>query len=237
MTNDDFLRTIETSFAAFLSCGTSRSTQKLIPLHGAIARDMHERLGDGYWIQSQGYANGKEGTITGRYMDKKVDITILRHGIPVGGIAVKFVMQNFSQNANNYFENMLGETANIRSARCPYFQMFIIPDRLLHYNKSNDIIGWEQFSGHYIRKYCILDKDDPSTSFHSPDKMLIYVIRLPDIGNVTTKAEYLSRYEAIVSNTPTGFASLVNVAQFSHAVILNNYEQFAEKVYHSIMAL
>jgi hypothetical protein len=67
--------------------------------------------------------------------------------------------------------------------------------------------------------------------------MLIYVIRLPDIGNVTTKAEYLSRYEAIVSNTPTGFASLVNVAQFSHAVILNNYEQFAEKVYHSIMAL
>jgi hypothetical protein len=107
MTNEDFLRTIETSFTAFLSCGTSRSTQKLIPLHGAIAQDMHDRLGNEYEIQSQGYANGREGIITGRYMNKKVDITILRSGIPIGGIAVKFVMQNFSQNANNYFENML----------------------------------------------------------------------------------------------------------------------------------
>ena len=61
MTNEDFQNVIETSFTAFLSCGTSRSTQKLIPLHGAIAHDMHERLGDGYEIQSQGYANGKEG--------------------------------------------------------------------------------------------------------------------------------------------------------------------------------
>ena len=106
MTNEDFQNVIETSFTAFLSCGTSRSTQKLIPLHGAIAHDMHERLGDGYEIQSQGYANGKEGTITGRYMNKKVDITILRQGTPIGGIAVEFVMQNFSQNANNYFENI-----------------------------------------------------------------------------------------------------------------------------------
>lgn len=237
MTNEDFQNVIETSFTAFLSCGTSRSTQKLIPLHGAIAHDMHERLGDGYEIQSQGYANGKEGTITGRYMNKKVDITILRQGTPIGGIAVKFVMQNFSQNANNYFENMLGETANIRSARCPYFQIFIIPDRLPYYNKSNEIIRWEQFSGHYIEKYCVLDRDDPSTSFHSPDKMLIYVIRLPDIGEVATKDEYLHQYRNLVANTPTGFSTLVKVAQFSHSVILNDYTQFAEKVYHSIMAL
>ena len=132
---------------------------------------------------------------------------------------------------------MLGETANIRSARCPYFQIFIIPDRLPYYNKSNEIIRWEQFSGHYIEKYCVLDRDDPSTSFHSPDKMLIYVIRLPDIGEVATKDEYLHQYRNLVANTPTGFSTLVKVAQFSHSVILNDYTQFAEKVYHSIMAL
>lgn len=48
------------------------------------------------------------------------------------GIGVKFVMQNYFQNSNNYFENILGETAHIRSKRIPYFQIFIIPDILPH---------------------------------------------------------------------------------------------------------
>jgi hypothetical protein len=67
--------------------------------------------------------------------------------------------------------------------------------------------------------------------------MLIYVIRLPDIGNVATKNEYLYQYRQLVANMPNGFASLVTIAQFSHSVILNDYVQFAGKVYHSIMAL
>ncbi len=237
MTNADFIKVIETSFAEFISCGTSRSTKKLIPLHGAIAKDMHERLGSGYSIMSQGYENGKEGTISGRYMDKKVDITILKESVPVGGIAVKFVMQNYSQNANNYFENMLGETANIRSAQFPYFQVFIIPDKLPHYNKDGVITNWEVFSDHYLNKYCILDKDDPSSSFHSPDKMLMYVVQLPGPGCISTKRDYLSVYRRLVSRTPNGFANVVNVAQFSKSVILNDYEKFADKVYHSILAL
>ncbi len=50
MTNEDFQNVIEASFTAFLSCGTSRNTQKLIPLHGAIAQDMHEiEARNPYW--------------------------------------------------------------------------------------------------------------------------------------------------------------------------------------------
>ena len=86
----------------------------------------------------------------GRYVDKKVDITIskkdatMHKDIPVAGIAVKFVMQNYSQNSNNYFENMLGETANIRANKCPYFQIFIILDRLPYYKKETKrITKWE----------------------------------------------------------------------------------------------
>jgi hypothetical protein len=45
-------------------------------------------------------------------------------------------MQNYSQNSNNYFENMLGETANIRSSNIPYFQIFIIPDEIPYYKKE-----------------------------------------------------------------------------------------------------
>lgn len=70
------------------------------------------------------------------YIDKMEDITIQHKGKDVGGIAIKFVMQNYSQNSNNYFENMLGETANIRCNSIPYFQVFIILDKLPYYNKQ-----------------------------------------------------------------------------------------------------
>ena len=238
MTNVDFLSAVERSFAEFIDSGTSRSTKKLVPLHGAIAQDIHERLGDRFKIQSQGFALGKEGTIAGRYMDKKVDITIIRDGHPIGGIAVKFVMQNYSQNANNYFENMLGETANIRSARCPYFQIFIIPDKLPYYTNGGVFKHWETFTSGNLHKYIVLDSDDPSVHLHSPDKMLIYVIHLPDIGEVHSRSEYLAKYSNIISRSAQGhFITPVTVAQFSNSVILNDYSLFAEKVYHSIMAL
>jgi len=198
---------------------------------------MHERFGDGYTIQSQGYSLDKEGTINGRYMDKKVDITISRQGKTVCGIAVKFVMQNYSQNSNNYFENMLGETANIRCAKCPYFQLFIIPDRLPYYEKGGQITKWESFTEHNIRKYCILDADNPDVLYHSPNKMLIYVVHLPDIGMVNDKVEYHNKYKQYFETHPVGFMTLNNVAQFGNLVIHNDYESFAEKVFHTVLAL
>ena len=238
MTNTDFMLAIERSFRAFIQSGTSRSTQKLLPLHGAIAKDMHERLGASYGILSQGFKEGKEGKIAGRYIDKKVDITITQNGKPVAGIGVKFVMQNYSQNSNNYFEGMLGETANIRAARYPYFQIFIIPHKLPHYNKDGKFKHWESFTESHIKKYKTLDTDDPCVMFHSPDKMLIYVIQLPDIGDVTTKSEYLEKYNTLLSATSEGhFIPFDNAGQFSKTVILNDYEKFASKVYHSIQAM
>ena len=241
MNNRGFLTAIENSFVAFIKSGTSRSTKKLVPLHGAIAHDLFERLGGnagGYSIMSQGFASGREGTIAGRYMDKKVDITISHGDRPVGGIAVKFVMQNYSQNSNNYFENMLGETANIRAARCPYFQVFIIPDKLPHYDRDKAITHWERFTDNNIHKYKVLDEDNPALSFHAPNKMLIYVIRLPDIGDVRTLAEYRQDYTDYFRRRGThGFLRVSEVARFNNAVILNDYDAFADKVHHAIMAL
>ena len=85
-------------------------------------------MGKEYKVFSQGYGDDKEKEINGRYYDKKVDITIAYKNKIVAGIGVKFVQQNYAQNSNNYFENMLGETANIRTNKIPYFQIFIISD-------------------------------------------------------------------------------------------------------------
>lgn len=141
LSNYQFLEKIQISFKEFIKCKTSRSTAKLKPLHGAIAQDIAKRLGDEYKIWSQGYDEDKEIKINGRYIDKNVDITIVNKQTerPVAGIAIKFVMQNYSQNSNNYFENMLGETANIRTANCPYFQIFIILDKLPYYQNNGTI--------------------------------------------------------------------------------------------------
>ena len=124
LTNAEFLKVISNSFCRFLRVETSRSPEKLKPLHGAIAADLSRRLGEGYHVCSQGFGLGEEFTVRGRYVPKRVDITIFKQDKVAAGVAVKFVMQNYSQNSNNYFENMLGETANIRAAGYPYFPDF-----------------------------------------------------------------------------------------------------------------
>lgn len=165
--NSTFLRVLSNSFREFLESGTSRSTAKLKPLHGAIARDLAERLGSDYVVFSQGYKEGKEVKIKGRYIDKAVDITVKKGNIAVAGLSVKFVMQNYSQNSNNYFENMLGETANIRSGNCPYFQIFIILDKLPYYKRSGELHKWESFTEHNAEKYVILSRDNSEIYFHT----------------------------------------------------------------------
>ncbi len=235
MENTDFLAAITKSFKAFLYKGTSRSTDKLKPLHGAVARDIAERLGGEYQVFSQGFGDDREAELPGRYINKKVDITIKKHDRPIAGIAIKFVMQNYSQNSNNYFENMLGETANIRCGNCPYFQIFIIFDRLPYYKKDKTISKWELFSDHNIRKYAVLSKDDAGKYLHTPDKTLICVVHLPepdaDVTNLEQYMAYYRRHGRELSFSEHRYDG------FGPAVIINDYEKFMGKVYHTIMAL
>lgn len=228
------MNVISRSFNAFIECGTSRSTAKLKPLHGAIAKDIAARLGRGYNVISQGYADDKEGTIKGRYIDKKVDITITKNDEPIAGIAVKFVMQNYSQNSNNYFENMLGETANIRSNHCPYFQLFIILDKLPYYKKDKTISKWENFTSHNIHKYLILSKDDADVYYHTPNKTLLYIIHIPDNDEIKTLKEYMDYYS---THKYTVELSQTDIGQYEKTIIVNDYEMFINKVYHTIKAL
>ena len=235
MDNHEFLAVVGDSFKKFLETG-SRSNEKLKILHGAIAKDLKKRLGNEYWVQSLGVGDGKEMKIDGRYIDKAVDITILKKDKPIAGIGVKFVMQNYSQNSNNYFENMLGETANIRCANIPYFQIFIIPDKLPYYNHDGTFQKWEEFSSHNSAKYLTLSKDDIQTSIHTPTKTLLFVIHLPEIKkDVKDKKEYVTYYSNVDDMCVR--ESQFQYGNFSSAVIYNDYDDFASKVVHYIQFL
>ena len=240
MTDNQFLDTLSNSFKVFLETG-SRSNKKLKVLHAAIAKDIKERLGSMYYIHSLDESGGREAKIQGRYINKNVDITISEDKEAkksIAGIGVKFVMQNYNQNSNNYFENMLGETVNIRAKNIPYFQIFIVPDKLPYYTKGGVIKKMEKFLAHHAKKYFSLASDDPDCYIHTPNKTLLYIISLPAINvelKTTKKAEYYNFYKNLYPLIIK--KSTMNYGDFEKSVIFNDYEKFINKICHHIKSI
>lgn len=236
LTNQQFLEVIRTSFETYLNVGTSRSTAKLKSLHGHIAEDLQEKLGRNYTIMAQGYGNDKEDFIDGRYYQKNVDITVKYKNKSVAGYAVKFVMRNYSQNSNNYFENMLGETANIRSNDIPYFQIFIIFDKVPYYKRGGEFSRFENISEHNLDKYIKLSSDNPSVFFHTPDKTLVVLIKLKDDKNhFKDDKDYATYYRSIIKDKDLMSYSAKIKDNFGNSVILNNYTDFIERTCYTIL--
>lgn len=180
-----------------------------------------------------GYGIGKEHKINGRYVDKAVDITITENNQPIAGIAVKYVMSNYSQNSNNYFENMLGETANIRCAKIPYFQIFIIPDKIPYFDKDGSISKWETISEHNLNKYIKLSNDNIDTYLHTPNKTLVFIVHIQD-KNAATKITDKQEYENYYLNNDFDMAISALKFDFGNTIVYNNYEKFIDKVAHTI---
>lgn len=235
LTNEQFLEVIRDSFRTYLEVNTSRSTAKLKTLHGHIARDLQALFGPEYLIESQGYGNDKEGSIQGRYYAKNVDITVSKRGKPVAGYAVKFVMRNYSQNSNNYFENMLGETANIRSNSVPYFQIFIIFEKVPYYKNGGAFQKYDEISAHDLGKYFALSKDNPDTYFHTPDKTLIVLLHLkeqsPNHVFLDSK-DYAAYYRSVIDDPDLLTYSSKVSDTFDSSVMLNDYADFIRRTYY-----
>lgn len=237
LTNEQFLEVIKKSFSAYLNIDSSRSTPKLKPLHGNIAEDLHNLFGKDFSIQSQGYGTGKEDKIQGRYYPKNVDITIRYKGEVVAGYAVKFIMRNYSQNSNNYFENMLGETANIRTSSVPYFQIFIAFDKTPYYKKGGELYKYDIITQHHLDKYFVLSKDDTDRFFHVPNKTLIVLLSLKEEDKHCTflnSKQYADYYKNIINDTDLIKYSTNIPDTFDNSVILNDYAKFIEKTYHIV---
>lgn len=234
LSNKQFLDVIRESFRVYLNVDTSRSTAKLKSLHGKIAEDIQEIFGPQYNVLSQGIGNDSEGTIDGRYYPKNVDITVCKDGKPVAGYAIKFVMRNYSQNSNNYFENMLGETANIRAKSVPYFQVFIIFEKVPYYKTGGKFSKYDVISEHNLEKYHALSKDDPASFLHTPDKTLFVLLRLkekePSYSFINSE-DYANYYKSVINDKDLLAYSTKIEDIFDDSVILNDYEKFIKKSY------
>ncbi|MCL2598629.1 MAG: hypothetical protein FWD76_01785 [Firmicutes bacterium] len=235
MNNDEFLNLIRQAYLKYLDTHR-RSNEKLKVLHGAIAMHLQQILGPEFEIFALGMGANKEVQLAGRYFDKKVDIGICHKKSKrrVAGIAVKFVMSNYSQNSNNYFESMLGETANIRSGQNAYFQIVILPQKMPYFDKDDRVTKWETVTEHNLQKYMKLSQDDVLTSIHTPNKTLVCLLDIKQFASPesTTRAHLINqlKQELDVKMSPMD-------CHFGSAVICNDYGLFVEKIVHFIKSI
>ena len=159
--------------------------------------------------------------------DKK-KIAVCRGNTVLGAVGFKFVMSNYKQNSNNYFENMLGETANIRCNRIPYFQVLVLLKELPYYDNSGRITRTEHINEHNLHKYIKLSEDNIETFFHTPTKTLIYVVSLSESlsdHHIANKAQYNEFFRDKDLNVDNEFNDL-----FQSGVVINDFAKFIKKV-------
>jgi len=184
---EKFLRAIKESFYAYNKYG-ARSNKKLIPIHFWIANEIISGLRKDYSVRSLGHKG--EYRIKGKYYSKIVDITIFKNKEqkrePIVTVSFKFVTSNYAQNSNNYFENLLGETANIKRVNVGFAHFLVLRGRTPYYDKAagskrGKLKKLEILSEHHIKKYVYLfnDLDFP----HKPDVLGMAIIDFDKNGN------------------------------------------------------
>jgi len=191
--NDLLLKAVGVSYNVYLSHG-ARSSAKLSSLHGffhdAVEAEVSRRL-VGHKVSVRSDRNG-ELTVKGALYPKRVDVAVEVDGGVVGAISLKFVVTNYKQNANNYFEHLLGETANLRSAQIEYGSFTILPMRPEYLskaagNKRGAVVKKEQLSRENVLKYINLQNMRTDPAFR-PNPLGLLIV---DLDRTSTKSSKL----------------------------------------------
>ena len=135
--------------------------------------------------------DGKEATIDGKYYPKDLDIAIFKNDKIVATVSFKFVTSNYKQNANNYFENLIGETANIRRQNIGFAHFLVLRGHTPYFLKNKGNLRGKEMKTEIIKekdlqKYIKLfnDIDFP----HKPDLLGICILDF----NQNKKAKFVN---------------------------------------------
>jgi hypothetical protein len=171
-----FLKAISESFSNYNNFG-ARSNKKLIPIHKWLADIISLKLGKNYHLR--GLGNNGEIIFSGKYYPKTLDIAILKNEKIITTISFKFITSNYKQNSNNYFENLLGETANIRRSGIGFAHLIVLRAKTPYYDKNRGNLRGklkkiEILKEKDILKYIKLFKDLDFP--HKPDVLGIIIV-------------------------------------------------------------
>jgi len=179
----EFIKALEASFKAYKDYGP-RSTAKLKKIHKYFADLLLGIWGNDFEVFYLGDKSlgdkTKEKKVDGKYYPKSIDITIAKNGKAVFCLGIKFATSNYKQNANNYFESMMGETANIQAiGNLPYAHLVILRQPTPYYKKNSKVPSkLEIINDHDIRKYSELIFENPQA--HRPIAMAIPILEVDD---------------------------------------------------------
>ena len=172
-----FLAAMQESYRMVLRHGV-RSNEKTKVLHGWVQDELRLELGDDYDFVGQSPENVREAAVSGMYYDKNVDVLVSRDGQGLGIISIKFVISNYWQNSINYFEQQVGETANLRRRNIVYGNLFCVTNPIPYKSRSGGIVRSERIRDHDIQRYSRLRAD--YEHIHAPDEMAIGIVDLDD---------------------------------------------------------
>jgi hypothetical protein len=221
----NFILAINKSFEFYNQKGGARSNKKLIPIHKFLSDVILSKLKNGYVVKSLGVGNGKEEKFEGKYYPKNLDIAVLKNDKVVATLSFKFVTSNYQQNSNNYFENLIGETANLRRLNIGFAHFLVLRGHTPYYSKNKDNLRGalkkvEVISNKNIQKYIKLSNDIDFP--HKPDLIGISIL---DIKN--NKLDFVDLDDFDFSNETkkifkNNFSIKVFVNKFIHLVKLKS---------------
>ena len=172
-----FLAAIQESYRRTQSGPTAnRSKARLKVLHGWVQQEISDLLGADYDIHGLSDAGGKEEKVAGWYYRKNVDVAVKRDDKVLGVVSIKFVNTNFRQNAGNYFEGQMGETANLRRNDIVFGSIFCVTHPILYLDSKRKIARMEHINNTDIEKYHKLERDHNHR--HAPDVQALCVLKL-----------------------------------------------------------
>ncbi len=187
---NQFLKAVNHSFAAYNEKG-ARSNAKLIPVHKFLSQIILSKIGKKFTIKSLGIGDGREAKFDGKYYPKKLDVAVFKDDKIIATISFKFVTSNYKQNANNYFEQLMGETANIRRRGAAFAHFVVFRGDTPYYAKEKGNLRGEKIKTEIItekdlQKYVKLfnDLDFP----HKPDLIGICLLAF----NKDNKAKFVN---------------------------------------------
>jgi hypothetical protein len=151
----------------------------------------------------------KELTVDGKYYPKDIDIAVTKEGKPVFCLGIKFVTSNYKQNANNYFENMMGETANIQAVgNLPYAHLIVLRYKTPYYEKNETEIPSkiETINDKDISKYLNLMYDQQQA--HRPNHLGILLVDINEKSSKVSSTDLNGSFSNEVAKCLTGKLSL-----------------------------
>ncbi len=226
----DFYNSVKDSYIKYLLFG-DRSVEKLKPLHSWIGETIKCLIPKEYEVY---FINGKEVQTEGKYYTKIIDVAIVKKDVEVkkkkGGfrsliyipritmaVSLKFITSNFKQNANNYFEVLLGECANLRSKGVKFGHFVVFRDKIPYFARQGRLEHWETLEDKDVNKYIELYKEK-LTFPHSPNFIGLEVVNINPVVEEIYKCKpkfSKKKIEKITKETPISVRSGINNTNLS----------------------